>query len=59
MKLIKNIAILVMVAILSLSVATTALAADDPQPDFEGCEMCHSEIAANYATSLHCGASMS
>ena len=53
MELIKNITILVMVAIMSLSVATTALAADDPLPDFEGCEMCHSEIAANYATSLH------
>ncbi|NOR46492.1 MAG: PGF-CTERM sorting domain-containing protein [Methanosarcinaceae archaeon] len=60
MKPIKNIIILVMVAILSLSVATSALAAEEPvpisedsQPDFEGCEMCHSEIAANYATSLH------
>jgi hypothetical protein len=53
MKRIKNITILVMVAILSLLTATSALAAEDSQPDFEGCEMCHSEIAANYATSLH------
>lgn len=60
MKRIKNITILVMVAILSLSVTTSALAAEEPvlisedsQPDFEGCEMCHSDVAANFATSLH------
>ncbi len=53
MKLIKNITILVMVTILTLSVATSALAAEDSQPDFEGCENCHPDVAANFSTSLH------
>lgn len=53
MKLIKNVSILVMVAILSLSVATSAYAAEEPQPDLGGCEGCHPDIAANFTTSLH------
>jgi len=60
MKLIDNVIISVMVAILSLSIATSAYAAEEPvlisedsQPDFEGCEGCHPDIAANFATSLH------
>ena len=53
MKPTKGVLILTMVAILSLSVATSALAAEDSQSDFEGCENCHPDIAANFTTSLH------
>ena len=53
MKQIKNVLILALVVTLSLSLAPTACTAEDSTPDFEGCEMCHPDIAANYATSLH------
>ena len=53
MKRSKSVSILVMVAILSLSLALTACAAENSQPDFGGCEMCHPDVAANFTTSLH------
>ena len=53
MKGIKNVSILTMVAILLLLTAASALAAEGPQPDFEGCENCHPGVAAKFSTSLH------
>ena len=55
MKRIKSVSILVMVAILSLSLALTDCTAEDSQPDFGGCENqgCHQDVAANFTTSLH------
>ena len=53
MKRIKSVSILIMVVILSLSLAPTACMAEDSQPDFGGCEMCHPDVAANFTTSLH------
>jgi len=53
MKRIKNVSILTMVAILLLLTAACTLAAEGQQPDFEGCENCHPDVAANFATSLH------
>ncbi|MEA1908398.1 MAG: cytochrome c3 family protein [Euryarchaeota archaeon] len=53
MKRIKSVSILVIVAILSLLLALTACTAEDSQPDFEGCENCHPDVAANFTTSLH------
>jgi hypothetical protein len=45
--------LMTVIAILSLLIVPTNCTAEDSQPDFEGCEMCHSGIAADYATSLH------
>ena len=53
MKQIKNFVILITIVFLSLSVMTSALATEESQPDFGRCEMCHSEITANFSTSLH------
>lgn len=53
MKRIKRVSILMMVMILSLSLVLTACTAEDSQPDFEGCETCHPDVAANFTTSLH------
>jgi hypothetical protein len=55
MKPTKGTLILTMVAILSSSLAPTALAEEDSQPDFGGCENqgCHPDVAANFTTSLH------
>ncbi|MCK4668161.1 cytochrome c3 family protein [Candidatus Dependentiae bacterium] len=53
MKQIKNFVVLIVIAIMSLSVVTTALATEDSQPDFGRCEMCHADIAKNFSTSMH------
>jgi len=53
MKPIKNALILAMAMVLSLSLVHTACTAEDPTPDFEGCEKCHEDIAKNFTTSLH------
>jgi hypothetical protein len=53
MKLITNISIPIIVTILSISIAISTIAAEDSQPDFEGCEGCHPDVAANFTTSLH------
>ncbi len=53
MKQIKNVLILALVVTLSLSLAPTACTAEDSTPDFEGCEICHAGVAANFTTSLH------
>ncbi|HID19498.1 MAG TPA: hypothetical protein EYP28_00950 [Methanophagales archaeon] len=47
----KTILPLMIVAVLSVSLGCTAVAA--AEEDFGGCEMCHSDIAENFVTSLH------
>ena len=49
----KGVLILTVIAILSLLIVPTNCTAEDSQPDFEGCEMCHPDIAANFTTSMH------
>ena len=53
MKPTKGVLILTVIAILSLLIVPTICTAEDSQPDFEGCEMCHPAVAANFATSIH------
>ena len=53
MNKIKRVLIMSMVTILSVSLAPITCTAEDSQPDFEGCEMCHSDIATNFTKSLH------
>ena len=53
MKTVKSALILAMAMILSLSLTCTACTAEDPQPDFGGCEKCHRDITENFTTSLH------
>ena len=47
----KTILPLMIVAVLSVSLGCTAVTAADE--DFGGCEMCHSDIAEDFSTSLH------
>ena len=53
MKIVGKILVLTAVVVISASVAGMVLAAVSSPPDFGGCEACHSEIAENFATSLH------
>jgi hypothetical protein len=46
----KKILPLIIVAVLSVSLVSIAIAAEE---EFGGCEMCHSDIAEDFATSLH------
>ena len=48
-----KILVLVIVAIISVLVANMVMAAVDSTPDFGGCEMCHSDVAENFSTTLH------
>ncbi|MEA1997885.1 MAG: multiheme c-type cytochrome, partial [Euryarchaeota archaeon] len=47
----KTILPLLIVAVLSVSLGCTAVTAADE--DFGGCEMCHSDIAETFSTTLH------
>jgi len=41
---------LIVIAVLTVSLVSIAIAAEE---DFGGCEMCHSDVAENFSTTLH------
>jgi PGF-CTERM motif len=41
---------LIVIAVLTISLVSIAIAAEE---DFGGCEMCHSDVAENFSTTLH------
>ncbi len=52
MNIVKNVLVLLIAGVLSVSLACISIA-EEATTDFGGCEMCHSEIAENFVTSLH------
>ncbi|CAD6492063.1 MAG: Cytochrome c7 c [Candidatus Argoarchaeum ethanivorans] len=61
MNIVKNVLVLLIAGVLSVSLACTSIAEEatpvlisaDATTDFGGCEMCHPDVAENFATSLH------